>query len=221
MAGHSLGEYSALVCAGALDYLVAIRLVTERGRLMQAAVPIGTGAMAAIVGLDKKSLQVLCDSLAEGQVLAPANFNSIDQTVVAGDVAAVERLLAQAKRAGAKLAKRISVSVPSHCELMKPAAEHLAETLQTIHINVPHIPVINNVNVCIEQDPIRIKQALTQQVYNPVRWVEIIQSLEKRGIEEFIECGPGKVLAGLNKRITSIPTLSIHDPEILQEALIS
>lgn len=221
MAGHSLGEYSALVCAGALDYLVAIRLVTERGRLMQAAVPVDAGAMAAIVGLDRKSLQVLCDSLAEGQVLAPANFNSIDQTVVAGDVAAVERLLAQAKRAGAKLAKRLPVSVPSHCELMKPAAEHLAETLKTIHINAPHIPVINNVNVCIEQDPIRIKQALTQQVYNPVRWVEIIQSLEKRGIEEFIECGPGKVLTGLNKRITSIPTLSIHDPEILQEALIS
>ena len=221
MAGHSLGEYSALVCAGALDYLIAIRLVAERGRLMQAAVPAGTGAMAAIVGLDTEQLQALCDSVAEGQILAPANFNSIGQTVVAGDKAAVERLLEHVKRAGAKLAKRIPVSVPSHCALMKPAAEHLAETLQTIHINTPHIPVLNNVNVRIEQDPLLIKHALTQQLYSPVRWVEIIQSLEKRGIEEFIECGPGKVLTGLNKRITSIPTLPIHDPEILQEALMS
>ncbi|EDP45969.1 ACP S-malonyltransferase [Rickettsiella grylli] len=221
MAGHSLGEYSALVCAGALDYLIAIRLVAERGRLMQAAVPAGTGAMAAIVGLDTEQLQALCDSVAEGQILAPANFNSIGQTVVTGDKAAVERLLEPAKRAGAKLAKRIPVSVPSHCALMKPAAEHLAETLQTIHINTPHIPVLNNVNVRIEQDPLLIKHALTQQLYSPVRWVEIIQSLEKRGIEEFIECGPGKVLTGLNKRITSIPTLPIHDPEILQEALMS
>lgn len=221
MAGHSLGEYSALVCAGALDYLIAIRLVAERGRLMQAAVPAGTGAMAAIVGLDTEQLQALCDSVAEGQILAPANFNSIGQTVVTGDKAAVERLLEPAKRAGAKLAKRIPVSVPSHCALMKPAAEHLAETLQTIHINTPHIPVLNNVNVRIEQDPLLIKHALTQQLYSPVRWVEIIQSLEKRGIEEFIECGPGKVLTGLNKRITSIPTLPIHDPEIFQEALMS
>lgn len=220
MAGHSLGEYSALVCAGALDFLIAVRLVAERGRLMQAAIPPGAGAMAAIVGLDNSKLQVLCDSLAEGQVLAPANYNSIGQTVVAGDAAAIDRLLEQAKQAGAKLAKRIPVSVPSHCALMKPAAEHLAETLQTIHISVPHIPVVNNVDASIEHDPILIKKALIKQLYNPVRWVEIIQSLEKHGIEEFIECGPGKVLAGLNKRMTSIPTLSIQDPEILQEALI-
>lgn len=220
MAGHSLGEYSALVCSGALDFLTAIRLVAERGRLMQAAIPPGAGAMAAIVGLDNDKLQALCVSLAEGQILAPANYNSIGQTVVAGDMAAVDRLLPQAKLAGAKIAKLIPVSVPSHCALMKPAAEHLAETLQTIPISVPLIPVINNVNVHIEQDPIGIKKALTQQLYNPVRWVEIIQFLEQQSIDEFIECGPGKVLAGLNKRITAIPTRSIQDPEVLQEALI-
>lgn len=220
MAGHSLGEYSALVCADALDFMTAVRLVAERGRLMQAAVRPGAGAMAAIVGLDNDQLQILCESLAEGQVLTPANYNAIGQTVVAGDAAAVGRLVENAKRAGAKLAKLIPVSVPSHCALMKPAAKHLAETLQTVHLSVPHIPFINNVDVGIEHDPIMIKKALVEQLYNPVRWVEIIQELEKRGIEEFIECGPGKVLTGLNKRITSIPTLSIQDPEILQEALI-
>jgi [acyl-carrier-protein] S-malonyltransferase len=219
MAGHSLGEYSALVCAGALDFLTAVRLVAERGRLMQAAVPSGLGAMAAIVGLDNDKLMALCASLAEGQVLSPANYNSIGQTVVAGDTAAIERLLTHAKQAGAKLAKLIPVSVPSHCALMQPAAEHLAETLQTVHISTPHIPVINNVDVAIEQDPKAIKRALTKQLYHPVRWVETIQFLEQQTMDEFIECGPGKVLSGLNKRITSIPTLSIHDPEILQEAL--
>jgi [acyl-carrier-protein] S-malonyltransferase len=220
MAGHSLGEYSALVCADALDFVTAVRLVAERGRLMQAAVPPGAGAMAAIVGLDNDKILALCESLAEGQVLAPANYNAIGQTVVAGDAAAVDRLVEQAKLAGAKLAKLIPVSVPSHCALMKPAAKHLAKALETIHISVPNIPFINNVDVGIEHGPIEIKNALTEQLYKPVRWVEIIQALEKRGIEEFIECGPGKVLAGLNKRITSIPTLTIQDPEVLQEALI-
>lgn len=220
MAGHSLGEYSALVCAGALDFLSAVRLVAERGRLMQAAVPVGKGAMAAIVGLDNNQLRSLCDSLAEGQVLAPANYNSIGQTVVAGDSAAVDRLVTNAKQAGAKLAKRIPVSVPSHCALMKPSAEHLAETLQTIHFSAPQIPVVNNVDVEIEDDPIQIKKALVKQLYYPVRWVEIIQWMEQEKIDEFIECGPGKVLAGLNKRISSIPTLSIQDPEILQNALL-
>lgn len=220
MAGHSLGEYSALVCSEALDFVTAVRLVAERGRLMQAAVPPGAGAMAAIVGLDNDKLQVLCDSLAEGQVLSPANYNSIGQTVVAGDAAAVDRLLDQAKQAGAKLAKRIPVSVPSHCALMRPAAEQLAEILQTTHILVPRIPILNNVDVSIEEDPIAIKKALIQQLYKPVRWVEIIQFMEKCGIDALIECGPGKILAGLNKRITSIPTHSLQDPKIRQEALM-
>jgi [acyl-carrier-protein] S-malonyltransferase len=220
MAGHSLGEYSALVCAGALDFMTAVFLVAERGRLMQAAVkPPRVGAMAAIVGLDNDKILALCESLAEGQVLAPANYNSIGQTVVAGDAAAVGRLVEQAKQAGAKLAKLIPVSVPSHCALMKPAAEDLEKLLEGICISVPYFPIINNVNVGIEHDPTTIKQALIEQLYKPVRWVEIIQSLEKRGIEAFIECGPGKVLTGLNKRITSIPTISLQDPEVLQEAL--
>lgn len=219
MAGHSLGEYSALVCADALDFMTAVRLVAERGRLMQAAVPPGAGAMAAIVGLDNDKIRALCESLAEGQVLAPANYNAIGQTVVAGDAAAVGRLIDQAKQAGAKLAKLIPVSVPSHCALMKPAAKQFEKTLESIEVSVPFYPIINNVDVGIEHDPILIKKALTEQLYNPVRWVEIIQDLEKRGIEEFIECGPGKVLTGLNKRITSIPTRSIQDPEVLQEAL--
>ncbi len=220
MAGHSLGEYSALVCTGTLDFLTAVRLVAERGRLMQAAVPVGKGAMAAIVGLENSQLLRLCDSLAEGQVLSPANYNSIGQTVVAGDSAAVDRLVANAKQAGAKLAKRIPVSVPSHCALMEPAAEHLMETLKMIHFSEPQIPVVNNVDVEIVDDPIRIKKALVKQLYHPVRWVEIIQWMEQQKIDEFIECGPGKVLAGLNKRITAIPTLSIQDPEILQNALV-
>lgn len=220
MAGHSLGEYSALVCAGALDFMTAVDLVVKRGRFMQAAVPAGSGAMAAIVGLDNEKIQALCVSAAEGQVLSPANYNSIGQTVVAGDVAAVQRLLVQAKQAGAKLAKLIPVSVPSHCALMKPAAKQLARVLEDITIDVPNIPIINNVDVAIEHDPDLIKKALVEQLYKPVRWVEIIQQLEKREIEEMIECGPGKVLAGLNRRIAPIPTIPLLDPEILQDALM-
>lgn len=221
MAGHSLGEYSALVCAGAMDFLIAVRLVAERGRLMQLAVPPGKGAMCAIAGLENSKLIELCELAAEGQVLAPANYNAIGQTVVAGESDAVNRLLVKAKQAGAKLAKLLPVSVPSHCALMKPAAEHLAETLKTIHVSAPQIPVVNNVDVVVEHDPIAIKKALVKQLYSPVRWVETIQYLAQQKIDEFIECGPGKVLAGLNKRITTIPCLSIHDPEILQNALIA
>jgi [acyl-carrier-protein] S-malonyltransferase len=219
MAGHSLGEYSALVCAKVLDFPTAIRLVAERGRLMQAAVPEGVGAMAAIVGLENAQLQQLCHSLAQGQVLSPANYNSIGQTVVAGNSEAVNRLIEHAKQAGAKLAKRIPVSVPSHCALMLSAAEQLAQYLKTLSFSSPQFSILNNVDVKIETDPEIIKNALIRQLFNPVRWVEIIQWLEKQNITCFIECGPGKILAGLNKRITSIPTLSIEDPEILQRAL--
>lgn len=220
MAGHSLGEYSALVCAESLDFVTAVDLVAKRGRFMQAAAPAGAGAMGAIVGLDNEKIRKLCASLADSQVLSPANYNSIGQTVVAGDAAAVQRLLEQAKQAGAKLAKLISVSVPSHCALMKPAAKQLARALEDISIAVPNIPIINNVNVAIEHDPSRIKKALVEQLTNPVRWVEIIQKFEEHGIEEMIECGSGKVLAGLNRRITSVPTISLRDPEVLQDALM-
>ncbi len=219
MAGHSLGEYSALVCAESLDFSTAIRLVAERGRLMQAAVPTGVGAMAAIVGLENTILQELCDSLKDGQVLSPANYNSIGQTVVAGNSEAVDRLVEQAKQAGAKLAKRIPVSVPSHCALMLPAAEQLEKYLNTISFLPPRIPVINNVDVKTEETPEAIKSALVRQLFNPVRWVEIIQRLEQAQIELFIECGSGKVLTGLNKRITAIPSLAIQDPESLRRAL--
>lgn len=221
MAGHSLGEYSALVCAGALEFSAAIRLVAERGRLMQEAVPNGVGAMAAIVGLDDSALQELCASLAQGQVLSPANYNSIGQTVVAGNSEAIDRLVEKAKQAGAKLAKRIPVSVPSHCALMKPAAERLADYLNTVSFLPPQFPIINNVDVKIEETPKAIKEALVRQLFSPVRWVEIIQYLEKQGIEQLIECGSGKVLAGLNKRITDIPTLSIHNPEAFKSALVA
>lgn len=221
LAGHSLGEYSALVAANTLEFSSAIRLVAERGRLMQEAVPSGVGAMAAIVGLEDKTLQELCASLAQGQVLAPANYNSIGQTVVAGNSEAVDRLVAQAKQAGAKLAKRIPVSAPSHCLLMQPAAERLAHYLNTVSFLPPQLPVINNVAVKIEKTPEAIKSALVKQLSSPVRWVEIIQYLKKQNIEQLIECGPGKVLAGLNKRIVDIPTLSIHNLETFKRALVA
>jgi [acyl-carrier-protein] S-malonyltransferase len=221
MAGHSLGEYSALVCAEALSFPTAIQLVAERGRLMQEAVPEGAGAMAAIVGLENSELLALCETLCDGQVLAPANYNSIGQTVVAGHREAVTRLVAAAKQAGAKLAKLIPVSVPSHCALMEPAAEHLKHYLNTIPFVSPKVAIINNVDVKIEDNVTAIKNALIRQLVSPVRWVEIIQRLEQEQVELFIECGSGKVLTGLNKRITSLPSLSIGDPETFQRALIA
>ena len=219
MAGHSVGEYAALVCAEALELSAAIRLVAERGRLMQESVPHGFGAMAAIVGLEDSVLQELCESLAQGQILSPANYNSIGQTVVAGNSEAIDRLVAKAKQEGAKIAKRIPVSVPSHCALMKPAAEHLADYLNTVSFLAPQIPIINNVDVKIEETSAAIKDALVRQLFSPVRWVETIQYFEKQGIQEIIECGPGKVLAGLNKRIADIPTVSIHNLETFKSSL--
>lgn len=221
LAGHSLGEYSALVCAASIDFPSAIRLVAERGRLMQEAVPEGFGAMAAIVGLEGDELESLCHLVSEGQVLSPANYNSIGQTVVAGNSEAVDRLIIHAKEAGAKLAKRIPVSVPSHCALMKPAAEKLTLYLQSISFVSPQFSILNNVDVKIEKEPEAIKRALIRQLVSPVRWVEIIQRFQQEQIEYLIECGPGKILAGLNKRIVPIPTLSIQDPESLAHALIA
>jgi len=221
MAGHSLGEYSALVCANAIDFPTAIRLVAARGRFMQEAVHEGVGAMAAIVGLDNTQLHTLCHVLSEGQVLSPANYNSIGQTVVAGHREAVDRLIAKAKQAGAKLAKRIAVSVPSHCALMKPAAEQLAHYLKTIPFSSPQYSIINNVDVRVEKKTDAIKNALVRQLFSPVRWVEIIQWLQQKQLECLIECGSGNILAGLNKHTTSIPTLSIHNSETLQRALMA
>lgn len=221
MAGHSLGEYSALVCAQALDFADAVKLVAERGQFMQAAVPEGHGAMAAIVGLDDDQVKEICKQATHGTLtVEPANYNAIGQVVVAGQSAAVDRAITLAQAAGAKLAKRLPVSVPSHCALMQPAAQRLATRLASITCQPPKIPVINNVDVKDYQDSAAIKDALVRQLYNPVRWVETVQLLVEREIACIIECGPGKVLAGLNKRIVdNIPTFSVHDPKSLEFAL--
>lgn len=220
MAGHSLGEYSALVCAGSLDFADAIGLVAERGRLMQAAVPAGEGAMAAILGLDDDAVRQACEDAAEGEVLAPVNFNSPGQVVAAGNKSAIERLVTLAKERGAKRALVLPVSVPSHCSLMQPAADKLAEVLAGIDVQAPQIPVINNVDVATPTDPAAIRDALVRQLYNPVRWVETVQKMAGEGVERLIECGPGKVLVGLNKRIDkSMAAEAIYDPSSLDAAL--
>ncbi len=201
MAGHSLGEYTALVCAGALAFKDAVALVAERGRLMQEAVPAGTGAMAAILGLEDQQVAEVCAAAAEGQVLSPVNFNSPGQVVVAGHAEAVNRAVEGAKEAGAKRALLLPVSVPSHCALMQPAADKLAERLAGIEVKAPAIPVINNVDVAVTDDAAAIRDALVRQLHSPVRWVETVQKMAADGVDALIECGPGKVLAGLNKRI--------------------
>ena len=201
VAGHSLGEYSALVAAGSLDFADAVRLVRLRAELMQSAVPQGQGAMATILGLEDDAVRQICAAAAQGQVAEAVNFNSPGQVVIAGDAAAVERAMAAAKEAGAKRALPLPVSVPSHCSLMKPAAEKLAAALQNVALNAPQIRVINNVDVASYTDPAQIKDALVRQLYSPVRWTETVALLVCEGITEFAECGPGKVLAGLAKRI--------------------
>ena len=203
MAGHSLGEYTALVCAKALDFSDGIKLVAARGQFMQEAVAPGVGAMAAIVGLDEAAVTAICKQAVASakDILSPANFNSIGQIVVAGHKAAVERAIALAKEQGAKLAVLIPVSVPSHCQLMQEAALRLANLLKTIPLHQPAMPILNNVDVMPYHSIESIRDGLIRQLYLPVRWVEIIQSFVKAGITQLIECGPGKVLTGLNKRI--------------------
>jgi [acyl-carrier-protein] S-malonyltransferase len=201
VAGHSLGEYSALVAAGALSFADAVKLVRLRAELMQSAVPQGVGAMAAVLGLDDDQVQAICDQAAQGEVVEAVNFNSPGQVVIAGNVAAVERAMAAAKEAGAKRALPLPVSVPSHCSLMKPAAEKLAEALQDVVIHTPQIRVIHNADVAAYDDADKIKDALVRQLYSPVRWTETVNALVAEGIAESAECGPGKVLAGLAKRI--------------------
>jgi [acyl-carrier-protein] S-malonyltransferase len=221
MAGHSLGEYSALVCAKALAFTDAVKLVAERGRLMQLAVPEGIGGMAVLVGLDERIVEAICDKASGEEFVSPANYNSLGQIVIAGHGAAVERAIELAKEAGAKMARRLPVSVPSHCALMQPAATDLAIYMAPIELKTPQISVVNNANVAIPEEPLAIKEALMQQLIHPVRWVETIQWLAQQGIEYFIECGPGKVLTGLNKRIAAnIPTICIQDSASLEQALI-
>ncbi|MCW2474296.1 ACP S-malonyltransferase [Candidatus Symbiopectobacterium sp. NZEC151] len=220
MAGHSLGEYSALVCAGALDFQEAVRLVELRGKLMQEAVPEGTGAMYAIIGLDNDAIAAACEASAEGQVVSPVNFNSPGQVVIAGNKEAVERAGAACKAAGAKRALPLPVSVPSHCALMKPAAEKLAEALKTITVTTPAIPVVNNVDARSETDPDAIRAALVKQLYSPVRWTECVAYVAAQGVDTLLEAGPGKVLTGLTKRIVdTLSAAAINDPASLSAAL--
>ncbi len=220
MAGHSLGEYSALVCAGVIDFADAIKLVELRGKLMQEAVPAGTGAMQAIIGLDDAAIQQACEEAAQGQVVSPVNFNSPGQVVIAGHKEAVERAGAACKAAGAKRALPLPVSVPSHCALMKPAAEKLAVALENITFNAPALPVVNNVDVKCETSPEAIRSALVRQLYNPVRWTESVEFMAAQGVTALLEVGPGKVLTGLTKRIVDTLTASaVNDSASLAAAL--
>ncbi|MBV9576301.1 MAG: ACP S-malonyltransferase [Gammaproteobacteria bacterium] len=202
LAGHSLGEYTALVCANALTFADAIKLVAARGRYMQEAVTEGSGAMAAIVGLEDATVLALCQQAKSAdEIASPANYNSLGQVVVAGHRAAVERTIQLAKDQGAKLAMFIPVSVPSHCELMRPAAQRLMTQLATVALQQPQIPVVSNVDVSIYSDAQSIRDGLVRQLYSPVRWVETIQYFVNKGITTIVECGPNKILTGLNKRI--------------------
>lgn len=203
MAGHSLGEYSALVCAGALDFQDAVKLVELRGKLMQQAVPEGTGAMYAIIGLDNEAIISACADAAQGEVVSAVNFNSPGQVVIAGAKAAVERVAAACKDAGAKRALPLAVSVPSHCALMKPAADQLAVSLDNIAIRTPTTAVINNVDVACETENSEIRHALVRQLYSPVRWTETVERMAKDGVQVLVEVGPNKVLTGLTKRIVA------------------
>ncbi|MBE3653678.1 [acyl-carrier-protein] S-malonyltransferase [Vibrio navarrensis] len=212
LAGHSLGEYSALVCAGVIDFKQAIKLVELRGQLMQEAVPAGTGAMYAIIGLDDDAIAKACTEAAQGDVVSPVNFNSPGQVVIAGSKDAVERAGVLCKEAGAKRALPLPVSVPSHCALMKPAADKLAIALESIEFNTPQLPVINNVDVVAETDPVKIKDALVRQLYSPVRWTESVELMSHQGVEKLFEMGPGKVLTGLTKRIVkSLEAAAVND----------
>jgi [acyl-carrier-protein] S-malonyltransferase len=220
MAGHSLGEYSALVSAGSIALSDAALLVADRGRFMQEAVPAGIGAMAAILGLDDEVVIEICAKAAESEVASAVNFNSPGQVVVAGNTSAVERTVNLAKEAGAKRAVILPVSVPSHCSLMAPAADRLAERLATIEINKPSIPVYNNVDVKAEEDPDAIRDALKRQLFNPVRWVDTINTFARNDIMHIVECGGGKVLAGLNKRINKdMKAYTTQDKDSLQQAI--
>lgn len=220
MAGHSLGEYSALVCAGVIDFADAVRLVELRGKLMQEAVPAGTGAMYAIIGLDDASIAKACEEAAQGEVVSPVNFNSPGQVVIAGNKDAVERAGAACKAAGAKRALPLPVSVPSHCALMKPAADKLAIALENITFNVPVVPVVNNVDVKCETSAEAIRSALVRQLYSPVQWTKSVEFMAAQGVTQLLEVGPGKVLTGLTKRIVDTLTASaINEPVAMSAAL--
>ncbi|VAW90794.1 Malonyl CoA-acyl carrier protein transacylase [hydrothermal vent metagenome] len=218
-AGHSLGEYTALVATNSLQFTDAIKLVAERARLMQEAVPVGIGAMAAILGLDNELVIKVCIDSAQGEIVSAVNFNSLGQVVIAGNKTAVDRAIVLAKDAGAKRALLLPVSVPSHCALMKPAADKLAEVLTSIEIKTPDTPVIHNVDVQHYTEAEKIKNALTNQLHQPVQWVDCVNAIAKSGSTKMIECGPGKVLTGLVKRINkSLSCVALYDKDSLDKA---
>ncbi len=219
VAGHSLGEYSALVAAGSLDFSDAVKLVERRGQLMQQAVPAGQGGMAAILGLEDADVLAACAEAAQGEVVSAVNFNAPGQVVIAGSAAAVERAIEACKARGAKRAMALPVSVPSHCALMKPAAERFAESVDALAWQAPQIPLVQNVSAAVVADLAELKRDLLAQLYSPVRWVESMVSLSERGVTDLVECGPGKVLSGLNKRcVKGVNTHNLDTPDAFAAA---
>ncbi|MDY7115760.1 ACP S-malonyltransferase [Halomonas sp. SSL-5] len=220
MAGHSLGEYSAMVCAGVMPFAEGVRLVKLRGEAMQAAVPAGQGAMAAILGLDDAVVEQACAEAAQGDVVSAVNYNAPGQVVIAGSKAAVERAIAACQEAGAKRAMPLPVSVPSHCALMEPAAERLAAAMGEVTLKAPRYTVFQNVDAQAHADIDTLRTRLIEQLYRPVRWTSCVEAMSQRGAEVFIECGPGKVLTGLGKRIArGSKGLAVNDPDSLDAAL--
>lgn len=220
MAGHSLGEYTALVCAGAIEFADGVNLVKLRGEFMQQAVPAGTGAMAAILGLADDAIEAACESAAEGAVVSPVNYNCPGQIVIAGEKEAVERAIVACKEAGAKRAVPLPVSVPSHCALMKPAAEKMADELAKIDVKLPAIPVMQNVSASVPANVEELKDNLLAQLYSPVLWTKSVQAMVEQGVESTVECGPGKVLSGLNKKVHKpLAVAAINEPAGLDKAL--
>jgi len=219
LAGHSLGEYTALVCAGALSLHDGAALVAERGRLMQAAVPVGVGAMAAVLGGDDALVAAICEEVSGKEVVSPANFNSPGQVVIAGHAAAVDRALARLAEEGVKKAVKLAMSVPSHCALMREAADKLAERMQRIDWRTPALPVVQNADAAVQEDLEAVRDALRRQLYMPVRWTECVQVLAADGVTALGECGPGKVLTGLARRIDrSLDARALGTPDALEDA---
>jgi len=224
MAGHSLGEFSALVCAGALAFSDAVELVRRRGSFMQTAVPVGEGAMAAIIGLDDEAINRVCDKVSAGGpgVVAAVNFNSPGQVVIAGHTPTVESAIEALKSAGAKRAMPLPVSAPFHTDLMRPAGEKLAAAIAEITIAPPAIPVVHNVHAQTESDPERIRELLVEQIYSPVQWTSCVEIIASMGVTQMVECGPGKVLSGLNRRINkALQSYSVEEPDALGAALVA
>lgn len=220
MAGHSLGEWSALVCSGVVKFADAVKLVQLRGKYMQQAVPAGVGAMAAIIGLDDDAINKACEASCEGEVVSAVNFNSPGQVVIAGHAGAVDRAIAACKEAGAKRAMPLPVSAPFHTSLMKPAADQLADQIKATEFAAPQVPVVHNVNAKTESDPEAIKALMIEQIYTPVLWVDCTKALVEAGVEQIVECGPGKVLSGLCRRIDkSLAAFSTDAPADLEKAL--